>query len=75
MMEDCLEKGLDFYNGGPRYNIFGPCFTGLSCLIDSLWVIKELVYDKKHAMMSLMELRDALLNNWGYNMVEPFYSD
>jgi hypothetical protein len=65
---------MDLYGGGARYNIFGPCFTGLSCIINSLWVIKELVYNKEIALMSLTELRDALLNNWGYSMTEPFYS-
>lgn len=74
MIEGCIEKGVDFYGGGPKYNIIGPCFTGLSSIVNSLWVIKELVFDKENGLMSLTELRDALLNNWGDNMTEPFYS-
>lgn len=74
MIEGCLEKGMDLYGGGAKYNIFGPCFTGLSSVVNSLWVIKELVFDQDKALMSLTELQDALINNWGFDMTEPFYS-
>lgn len=69
---DCLEKGLDYYEGGPRYNVIAPCFTGLSTLVDSLWAIRALVFDKSTAVTSLPELVEALICNWGQNMVEPF---
>ena len=44
-IDDCLEKGLDYYEGGPRYNVIAPCFTGLSTLINSLWAIRALVFE------------------------------
>ena len=71
-IDDCLDKGLDYYEGGPRYNVIAPCFTGLSTLIDSLWAIRALVFDPTTAVTSLPELVEALLCNWGENMAEPF---
>ena len=71
-ISDCLDKGLDYYEGGPRYNVIAPCFTGLSTLIDSLWAIRALVFDRTTAVTSLPELVEALLCNWGQNMAEPF---
>ena len=71
-IDDCLEKGLDYYEGGPRYNVIAPCFTGLSTLIDSLWAIRALVFEPSTAVTSLPELVDALLCDWGENMAEPF---
>ena len=71
-VEDCLEKGLDYYEGGARYNVIAPCFTGLSTLIDSLWAIRAMVFDQTTATTSLPELVDALRCDWGEHMVEPF---
>jgi pyruvate-formate lyase len=71
-IDDCLEKGLDYYEGGPRYNVIAPCFTGLSTLIDSLWAIRALVFEPSTAVTSLPELVEALRCDWGENMVEPF---
>jgi Dyp-type peroxidase family len=73
-INDCLDKGLDYYEGGPRYNVIAPCFTGLSTLVNSLWAIRALVFDKTTAVTSLPELVEALTCNWGEHMVEPFIS-
>lgn len=73
-VDDCIDKGLDYYGGGPRYNVVAPCFTGLSTTIDSLWAIKAMVFDENTAATSLPELVEALLCDWGHNMVEPFVS-
>ena len=40
LIKDCVDKGLDYYEGGPRYNVIAPCFTGLSTLVNSLWAIR-----------------------------------
>jgi len=72
LIKDCIEKGLDYYEGGPRYNVIAPCFTGLSTLIDSLWAIRTLVFEPTTAVTSLPELVEALVCNWGENMAEPF---
>jgi pyruvate-formate lyase len=72
LVKDCVDKGLDYYEGGPRYNVIAPCFTGLSTLVNSLWAIRALVFDRITAVTSLPELVEALICNWGENMAEPF---
>ena len=70
----CLEKGLDYYAGGPLFNVIAPGFTGLSTVIDSLWAIKKMVFDPAAAATSLPHLVEALICNWGESMQEPFVS-
>jgi pyruvate-formate lyase len=74
LMDDCLEKGLDLYGGGARYNVYGPCFIALSSTIDSLYTIDKMVFDPKSAVTSLPELVDCLLCDWGHKLVEPMVS-
>ncbi len=59
---DCMEKGLDVYAGGARYNNSSVCAFGLATAVDSLAVIKRAVYDKK--LLTLSELTDILKNDW-----------
>jgi pyruvate-formate lyase len=73
-VDDCVDKGMDYYAGGARYNVVGPCFTALANTIDSLWAIRHMVFDKNTAVTSLPELVEALICNWGESMVEPFAS-
>jgi pyruvate-formate lyase len=73
-IDDCIEKGLDYYNGGAKYNIYGPCYIALSSTINSLYAIKKMVFDPKAAVTSLPELLDCLSCDWGYKMSEPFVS-
>lgn len=74
MMDNCLEKGLDYYSGGPKYQIFAPLYTGLSSTINSFYAIKEMVFHKSRSVTSLPELLDCLSCDWGHKMVEPFVS-
>ncbi|RAM48221.1 MAG: formate acetyltransferase [Hapalosiphonaceae cyanobacterium JJU2] len=74
VIDDCLDKGLDFYAGGPRYNMVAPCFTALANSINSLYAIKHMVFEPSTAVTSLPELVDALMCDWGYSMQEPFIS-
>ncbi|WP_211215266.1 Dyp-type peroxidase [Actinoalloteichus spitiensis] len=74
LVDDCLEKGMDYYAGGARYNVIGPCFTALPNTINSLWAVKKLVFDETTAVTSLPELVEALMCDWGESMVEPFVS-
>jgi Dyp-type peroxidase family len=71
-VDDCVEKGMDYYAGGARYNVVGPCFTGLANTIDSLWAIRHMVFDGNTAVTSLPELVEALICDWGEAMNEPF---
>jgi pyruvate-formate lyase len=73
-VDDCVDKGLDYYAGGARYNVVGPCFTALANTIDSLWAIRQMVFDPRTAVTSLPELVEALICNWGESMHEPFVS-
>ncbi|KFA91630.1 Dyp-type peroxidase [Archangium violaceum] len=73
-VDDCLDKGLDLYEGGARYNVVAPCFTGSSTVINSLYAIQKMVFDPDTAVTSLPELVEALICDWGYKMDEPFIS-
>lgn len=75
LVDDCIEKGLDYYSGGAKYNIYGPCYIGLSSTINSLYAIKKMVFDKKQAVTSLPELLSCLSCDWGFDMSEPFISN
>jgi hypothetical protein len=73
-VDDCLDKGLDLYEGGARYNVVAPCFTGCSTVINSLYAIQKMVFDPDTAVTSLPELVEALICDWGHRMDEPFIS-
>ena len=74
MMPNCIESGRDYYSGGAKYNIYGPCYIALSSTINSLWAIKTMVFDQKKAVTTLPELLEALCCDWGHKMTEPFIS-
>lgn len=64
-VNDCLEKGMDIEKGGARFNWIMPSFVGAGNLADSLFVIKELIFDKKK--YSFADLRKMLEANFeGY---------
>lgn len=44
---DMRERESDFYLGGSTYKIFAPQYTGVANLVNALWNIKTLVYEKK----------------------------
>jgi len=59
------QKGIDYENGGCKYNWFGAIAVGLGTAADSQAAIEWLVYDKKEVTMD--QLLEALDNNWvGY---------
>ena len=64
-VNDCLAQGLDLENGGARYNWIMPSFVGMANLVDSLYVIKEIIYEKKE--MRLSELKEILNRNFEGN--------
>ena len=55
-------KGIDYENGGAKYNWFGAIAVGLGTAADSLAAIEWLVYDKNELTMD--QLLKALDNNW-----------
>jgi trans-4-hydroxy-L-proline dehydratase len=57
-IDDCIEKGLDMMEGGARYSYGSISLTGIGTLIDSLFAVREVFYNRK--IVSLMELQDIL---------------
>lgn len=47
LIDDCIDKGLDFFSGGARYAWSVINFAGLINVVDSLLVIRRLVYDTR----------------------------
>ena len=64
-MDSCFEQGKDTSEAGAKYNTSGICCVGLADAVDSLEVIRQLVYEKKRC--TIPELRAILAANWqGY---------
>ena len=57
-----MEKGEDLINGGAKYNTSGVALVSISDVIDSLCVIKELIYEKKE--LDFPTLIAALADNF-----------
>lgn len=55
-IDDCIAKGKDYYNCGPRYNTTYIQCTGLGTVTDSLSTLKKQVFeDKKYTMDELLQ--------------------
>jgi formate C-acetyltransferase len=62
-IDDCIEKGRDYYSGGARYNTTYIQCTGLGTITDCFTALKKHVFeDKRYTMDQLLE---ACKNNWG----------
>ncbi len=62
VIDDCISKGKDYYNGGPRYNTNYIQCTGLGTVTDSLSTLKKHVFEEKTFTMD--RLLDAISNNF-----------
>lgn len=62
VIEDCISKGKDYYNGGPRYNTNYIQCTGLGTVTDSLSVLKKHVFEDK--TFSMETLLSAIAKNY-----------
>ncbi len=62
LIDDCIEKGRDYHNGGPRYNTSYIMATGTGTLTDCLSAIKFHIYDNKN--LTWDELLAALRANF-----------
>lgn len=62
LMEDCIAKGKDYYNGGPRYNTDYIQCCGIGTITDSFSAIKKHVFEDKTVTMD--HLLSALAKNW-----------
>ena len=58
LMDDCIEKGKDYHNGGPRYNPTYIQGVGMGTLVDSLAAVNHHVFERKTVPMR--QMLDAL---------------
>lgn len=66
LCDGCIEKGEDFLCKGAKYQHRMILMTGFADAVDSLAVIKKLVFEEK--IISLKELQEVLYVNWyGYD--------
>lgn len=61
-VHDCLEKGCDIECGGAKYNWIMPSFVGIANLVDSLYALKTVVFDRRE--LTLPEFKKILDNNF-----------
>ncbi len=62
---DCMYSGKDIDDGGARYNWVECSFVGLANLVDSLKIIKELVFEERE--LSISSLIEVLDNDFAGN--------
>ena len=66
-IDDCIEKGRDYYSGGARYNTTYIQCTGLGTITDCFTTLKKHVFeDQRYTMDQILE---ACENNWGANEI------
>jgi pyruvate formate-lyase/glycerol dehydratase family glycyl radical enzyme len=87
VIDDCIEKGRDYYDGGPRYNTSYIQCTGLGTLTDSLTSLKKHVFeDRKYSMSEMLEavvqnfegkevMRQTILNRTHFFGNDDEYAD
>ena len=62
-IDDCIDKGKDYYSGGARYNTTYIQCTGLGTITDCFTTIKKHVFEEKRYTMN--EILSACASNWG----------
>jgi len=62
VIEDCISKGKDYYDGGPRYNTSYIQCCGLGTVTDSLAALKKHVFEDK--TFSMDRVLNAVLKNF-----------
>ena len=62
-IDDCIEKGRDYYSGGARYNTTYIQCTGLGTITDCFTTLKKHVFEDHRYTME--EILDACRTNWG----------
>ena len=68
MIDDCIVRGKTVQEGGAVYNFTGPQGFGIANMADSLYAIRQLVYQEKKFTME--ELKEALAWNYGKGLDE-----
>ena len=68
-IDDCIEKGRDYYSGGARYNTTYIQCTGLGTITDCFTALKKHVFEDHRYTMD--EMLEACRNNWGTPLSSP----
>ena len=68
MVDDCMKRGKSVQEGGAVYNFTGPQGFGVANMADSLYSVKQLVFDEKKVTMK--ELKQALMLNYGKGLAQ-----
>jgi len=61
-LSDCIQNARDLMAGGARYNFGSISLAGIGTLIDSLFAVRELVFERKQ--VSFAQLRDMLAEDF-----------
>ena len=61
-IDDCIEKGRDYYSGGARYNTTYIQCTGLGTITDCFTTLKKHVFEEGKYTMD--EILSAVAKNW-----------
>ncbi len=64
-VNDCLDRGTDIEKGGAKYNWIMPSFVGMANVVDSIYALKEIVFEKNE--LSIKEFKSILDNNFEDN--------
>jgi pyruvate formate-lyase/glycerol dehydratase family glycyl radical enzyme len=67
LFDDCIKKGKDYHNGGPRYNSTYIQGVGMGTIADSLSAIKYHIFEKQKFTMK--ELLEGLQSDFEENEV------
>ena len=70
-IDDCIDKGKDYYSGGARYNTTYIQCTGLGTITDCFTTLKKHVFEDKRYTMD--EILEACRNNWEHEEVMRAY--
>ncbi len=62
VMNDCIARGLDYHNGGARYNPTYIQGVGMGSLTDSLAALRYHVFDRQ--TVSISQMKQALASNF-----------
>jgi len=62
LMDDCIARGIDYHNGGPRYNTTYIQGVGIGSLTDAMAAVKYHVFDEK--AISIEKLLQALSDDF-----------
>ena len=70
-IDDCIEKGKDYYSGGARYNTTYIQCTGLGTLTDCFTTLKKHVFEEKRYSMD--EMLAAVADNFeGHEVMRQY---